>query len=268
MADEVGTAFRRDGVVILRSAFSDDAAAFLRDQIWRHIERETTVRLNQRSSWKFDGNFGLRAVESRDIWHALHANPGVVRALDELFGPDQWAQPGPPQILLTFPSSAPWRLPSGWHIDFGWDLPTQPVYAVKMFALLDTVEPGGGGPLLLHGSHQLMERLCAIHGQPVDPWDKAAATFKSGSHMARLIAGGGSRELLDEPFEVDGVPLRAVEVTGDPGDVVLTHMQVFHSPSANVSWRPRQMVGNAIRRVPIADAVPPAGPSLPDPRSG
>jgi ectoine hydroxylase-related dioxygenase (phytanoyl-CoA dioxygenase family) len=34
-----------------------------------------------------------------------------------------------------------------------------------------------------------------------------------------------------------------VEVTGRAGDVVLTHMQVSHSPSPNTTTRPRQMIG-------------------------
>jgi hypothetical protein len=117
-----------------------------------------------------------------------------------------------------------------------------------MFALLDNVEPGGGGTLLLHRSHELMEKLRAIHGRPVDPWEASVAAFEPGSYMAQLLAGGGGRELLGEPAAVEGVEVCPVEVTGEPGDIVLTHMQVFHAPGPNVSLRPRQMVGNAFRR--------------------
>ena len=249
MSADLATTFRTDGVVVLRSAFDDGEAAFLREQVWRHIERDTAVRLKDPRSWASETNFGLRAVESRGIWHAVHSNPAVVEALDQVFGPNQWVQHGPPQILLTFPSPSPWRSPSGWHIDFGWDLPTWPVYAVKMFALLDRVEPGGGGTLLLRGSHQLMERLRVVHGHPVDPWDKSAAPFATGSYMARLLAGGGNDDLIGVSAEVEGVQVCPVEVTGEPGDIFLTHMQVFHSPSPNVSSHPRQMIGNAFCRV-------------------
>jgi hypothetical protein len=95
-----------------------------------------------------------------------------------------------------------------------------------------------------------MERLRAIHGRPVDPWD-GKSVFEPGSYMAQLLAGGGSRELLGEPAEVEDVEVCPVEVTGEPGDIVLTHMQVFHAPGPNVGLRPRQMVGNAFRRVEL-----------------
>lgn len=223
--------FRDDGIVVLRSAFESDDASVLRDMIWRHIESSTPVRLGDPRTWRYDGNFGLRAVEERSIWHPVHTNSAVVSALEEIFGPNGWAAPGAPQVLLTFPGPDRWSMPAGWHIDFGEELPTWPVYAVKMFALLDTVEPEGGGTLLLRGSH----RLAAGANHP---------------YLKRLFAGGERRAVLDDAIEIDGVEVQPIEITGGPGDIFLTHMQVLHSPAANVLQRPRQMLGNAFRRRP------------------
>lgn len=246
--DDVDASFRDDGVVVLRSAFSADDAAFLRDQVWHHIETTTTVRRDDAATWNSDGNFALRAVEQRSIWSAVHSSSPALDALDAIFGVEGWAPPGPPQILLSFPTEGPWEMPGGWHVDFGTDRPTWPVPAVKMFALLDTVEPAGGGTLLLCGSHRLVERLAEMNGGPVDPWDDASRPLESDPYLRRLLAGGDDRALIDAPAEAHGVPLRPVEISGEPGDVVLTHMQVFHSPAPNTSTRPRQMLGNAIRR--------------------
>lgn len=50
------------------------------------------------------------------------------------------------------------------------------------------------------------------------------------------------------PREIDGVPVQVVELTGSPGDVVVTHLHVFHTRSPNTSTVPRLMLGKEIRR--------------------
>jgi hypothetical protein len=44
------------------------------------------------------------------------------------------------------------------------------------------------------------------------------------------------------------VTIQPLELTGEPGDVVLTHMHVLHAPAPNTGRMPRLMVGNAFRR--------------------
>jgi ectoine hydroxylase-related dioxygenase (phytanoyl-CoA dioxygenase family) len=41
---------------------------------------------------------------------------------------------------------------------------------------------------------------------------------------------------------VDGVPVRIVELTGEPGDVVFLHPHLFHAPAPNHGRTPRLMV--------------------------
>ncbi|WP_171064674.1 phytanoyl-CoA dioxygenase family protein [Actinomadura soli] len=41
---------------------------------------------------------------------------------------------------------------------------------------------------------------------------------------------------------VAGVPVRVVELTGRPGDVVFLHPHLFHAPAANRSAAPRLMI--------------------------
>jgi ectoine hydroxylase-related dioxygenase (phytanoyl-CoA dioxygenase family) len=151
------------------------------------------------------------------------------------------------EVLLSFPTEEPWCLPAGWHIDYGWDLPTWPVFAVKMFALLDDVEPEGGGTLLLKGSHRLVERLAEHYGRPVDPWAHDERPLQSVPAVRDFLAGLGTRAQLGAPMEAFGVELCPVEVSGQAGDIVITHMHVFHSPAPNATSRPRQMLGNSFR---------------------
>jgi hypothetical protein len=44
------------------------------------------------------------------------------------------------------------------------------------------------------------------------------------------------------------VPVQVVEPTGSPGDVVVTHLHVFHARSPNAGAVPRLMLGKEIRR--------------------
>jgi hypothetical protein len=45
------------------------------------------------------------------------------------------------------------------------------------------------------------------------------------------------------------VPVQVVELTGSPGDVVVTHLHVFHARSPNSGSVPRLMPGKEICRV-------------------
>jgi hypothetical protein len=48
--------------------------------------------------------------------------------------------------------------------------------------------------------------------------------------------------------EIDGVPVRVVELTGSPGDVVITHLHIFHARSPDTGTAPRLMLGKEVRR--------------------
>jgi hypothetical protein len=227
--------FREEGVVALRGAFSVADAAELRAMLWRHVESTTPVRQSDPATWSFDGHLGLRALEERGVWHPVHGSSAVVDALDEIVGVGAWKPPSAPHLLLTFPRDEPWVMPHGqWHIDFGFELPTWPTFAVKMFALLDTLEPGGGGTLLLKGSHRLVDKAGTDESH----------LFDSDPYLRMLQSAGGGRGILGQAADVHGVRLRPVEITGEAGDVFLVHMHVFHSPSPNTASRPRQMIGS------------------------
>ena len=44
------------------------------------------------------------------------------------------------------------------------------------------------------------------------------------------------------PVDVFGIPVQAVEFTGEPGDVIFMHPWILHTASANCGKRPRIVI--------------------------
>ena len=80
-----------------------------------------------------------------------------------------------------------------WHADAPYGLPVRPLPQLKLFTLLTDLESGGGGTMLVAGSHHVMARF----------------------------------------GDIDGVRVRVVELTGRAGDVVLVHPSVLHARPVN-----------------------------------
>ena len=192
---------------------------------------------------------------SRDpVFGPLVDNRPVGDALDAIFGAGGWRRPRPgAQILFSFPEPGPWVLPDSWHIDSGFGDATWPVPAVEMFAFVDEVGPQGGGTLVLPGTHRLVDRYRKTFAKPPGAGKENWRAFlRHYPWLAGLLDGAGlpghGRPMVGEAAEIDGVPVELVELTGQPGDVVLTHLHVFHARSPNTSRAPRLMAGREIRR--------------------
>jgi hypothetical protein len=53
---------------------------------------------------------------------------------------------------------------------------------------------------------------------------------------------------MDRDHDAGGIPVRVAELTGQPGDVVLTHPWVLHSWSCNTGSSPRMMLTKNLYR--------------------
>lgn len=246
--------FHETGIVRLDGAFEAGQAARIRQVIGGFLDRKHRIDLDQPATWPGPQHaHSFKSLKRNPAFAALIDNQAVSGALDALFAPGGWERPHPgAQVLLSFPSPGPWRLPAGgWHMDCGFDRPTWPVWSVKLFSFFDRVDAEGGGTLLLSGSHRLVERYAATvapgTGGNKTTWGRF---MRQDPWLARVYRGedaGLGRDQLGQVHEVDGIPIEVVELSGEPGDVVITHLHVFHCVAPNTGTRPRQMLGKQIR---------------------
>lgn len=251
--DALRTTFAERGVVRLDRAFGEDAAARLREVVWRYAERKTGVIVADRSTWPQTRlTLSWKGLKRNRAFDVLLGAPAVTAALDAIFGPAGWQRPKPgAQVLFNLPEPGPWELPDGWHMDCGFERPTWPVFAVKLFAFFGTVEPCGGGTMLLPGSHRLVDRYRSTFDEPPAGGKANWQPFlRRHPPLGDLLNGATrpdrGRSIVGERHEIEGVPVDVVELTGSPGDVVLTHLHVFHTGSPNTSDTPRQMLGKTV----------------------
>jgi hypothetical protein len=241
--------FERDGYLVVRQAFARDDGLAMEQRWWGELAEAHGIRRDEPTSWRqLPGD--LKAAK-RDRVQARILTSRVRGVLDDLLGPGAWTSPrdwGRP--LVTFPEPGRWELPTGnWH----WDNPAEPHLdrprGLFVVSFIGSVGPRGGGTLILSGSPRLLvqqerrltagERCASIatlrdRFHRSDPW-LMALTGLAPSPADRIAA------FMDRETLVDGVPLRVVELTGEPGDMVFCHPVMVHCVAPNRGARPRFM---------------------------
>jgi hypothetical protein len=241
--------FERDGYVVVRQAFSRTDALAMEQQWWRELEDTHGIRTDDRSSWhQIAGD--LKAAK-RDPAQAKILTERVRGVFDDLLGEDAWPPPrdwGRP--LVTFPGPGAWDVPAGlWHWDNPCELHLERPRALFVVSFIGAVAPRSGGTLILSGSPRLLiqqeRRLSAgqRHGSIAGLRERfhrshpylMALTGQAPSPADRIAA------FMDGETMVEGVPLRVVELTGEPGDMVFCHPVMVHCVAPNRGARPRFM---------------------------
>jgi hypothetical protein len=80
-----------------------------------------------------------------------------------------------------------------------------------------------------------------------EPW--FAALFKPGG-------GGRVQRFMVEEGQARGLPVSVQEMTGDPGDLIVMHPFILHTPAANELDRPRMMLVQSLNRAPEQSVRP------------
>ncbi len=249
--------FERDGIVRLPAAFGADAAANMREVIWRELATRHSIERDRPETWPQGAAWSLKNSKRSRVFDSI-LSPAVVDALDALFGAGRWQSPKNwGNVLVTFPDAEEWTVPHRiWHSDFPPTLRPDQVDVVKVWAVCSGIQPGGGGTPQLAGSHRLFARWLAAN--PQTDYKRAKLGFLQSHPWLRSLSKNTDEldaaariSMFTNESDVDGLPARVVETTGEPGDVWITHPWVFHSIAVNADVVPRMQRSAAIwRRAP------------------
>ena len=216
---------------------------------WSELEDAHGIRRDDRSSWRqIPGD--LKAAK-RDPIQARILTGQVRGVFDDLLGTAAWSPPRDwGRAIVTFPEPGAWEVPARlWH----WDNLCEPHIdqprALFVISFIGPVAPRSGGTLILSGSPRLLiqqeRRIPASQrgGSGAGIWERfhrshpwlMALTGQAPSPADRTAA------FMDGETRVEGVPLRVVELTGEPGDMVVCHPVMVHCRAPNRGRTPRFM---------------------------
>jgi ectoine hydroxylase-related dioxygenase (phytanoyl-CoA dioxygenase family) len=242
--------FERRGMVRLAGFLSPDRV--------RHAREYVQLRLASVGLWK-DGSWNLNDMP-RPQWphtglkpskvignkhpdvEALLKEPALIAAVDVLLDGAEIERTlaRRPQVLFTVPNSDTWTVPHGWHVDLP-RLASGRMPGVQLFAFLDTVEPRGGGTLVIAGSHRLLNDGRALRVKEITRLLCREGFLRE--LYTEAPAGSYDRaSLLGQTGTVGDVEIQVVELTGSPGDAYLMDLRVLHTAAPNASVHPRIMV--------------------------
>lgn len=248
--------FERWGLLRLPGAMAE--ARRLCDLVWAGLAAEHGIERDRPETWTVERPQGLKALRRSEPFG--HTGEGAVgAAADDLLGAGRWRSAPHWRPFVTFAvPGVPWTVPTaGWHYDRPYDPEDLVgVPGLNAFAFLAPVRRGGGGTLVLAGSHHLVRTYTAAVGGgervsspaikqalgEADPWLRGLWERGAGGDTDR------ARRYLDEGAVVDGVRLKVVELTGEPGDVVVTNASTLHAPGPNQLDAPRMMLIQLIGR--------------------
>jgi len=244
--------FREHGWMRVPGAFSADAAAAMRESVWRALT-QVGIRRDDRASWRLERPAHLQHLKHDPVFGAV-GSARTIEAIDAALEGQAWARPTDwGAFFLLFPNGADWEVPTGgWHVDGDYTWRLSPPSGVKVHAMFGDVEPGGGGMLILNGSHRLVSAWFQAH--PPEAGARAIdhrRSLQRHPYIRDLHAAGDVEERIgrfhDRVEELDGISLQVIENTAAAGDVILMHQLLLHAaPSAHRGGRPRFLLNEDI----------------------
>ncbi len=221
----------------------------MEDRLWSALNRKHGVFRDDPSSWKVPPGSGLQPLRTHAVFEPI-GGAALYAALDGLIGQGRWKEPKHwGQFLVTFPvaEGTVWAAKVGWHTDFPYFLPVDRLVGALVFSFIGQVPPKTGATLVIAGSHKIVGRF--IDSKPhlrklkmkvarlalmsSDPWLTDLCTKTDEDDWAG--------RLLGREHTVGGVDARVVELTGEPGDIVIGHPWLLHTSTPNLGDRPRFM---------------------------
>jgi hypothetical protein len=220
--------YDRDGLVAVRGAVDSAAALRMADALWDALERRDGVLRKDPKTWPSGLVSGLGGLARSGVFQQM-ASPVLTGVVEGLLGPD-WVRP------------EHWGVPTkNWHFDM--PVSARAPDVARVFLILSPLKPRGGGTIVVTGSHRVMLKLAAGRtirsGDAVKelrsrhPWFAGLSDSSPSGRVERFMEHGGV---------ADGVPVRVVEMTGEPGDIYFMHPSLMHAFSTNAGDQARMML--------------------------
>jgi hypothetical protein len=235
------------GFVRVTQAFCAKVALELTEIIWRELKDEYQIDRNDRASWRQPSRAPKLAKSSP--LNTKVPGPRFIGVISDLLGREDWPRPKDwGGFLLTFPQvgGCVWDVPTDtWHWDGG-----ESMEGPFIFSFYSEVRPGGGGTLLLSGSHHLLRQFYHSlspeernlphkqHRRMFSKWDPWLADLTGVADNPTHDRIG---KFMEKPTEVRGVNVQVVELCGDPGDAFFCTPLLLHAIAPNCSMHPRIM---------------------------
>ena len=229
-------------------AFAADEARAMEDAMWTFLESIHGIDREDRSTWKHTYPSGLQPHKKHPVFDPINS-PELLATIDELMGKGKWeSPPNWGQFLVTFPETERvWDVPHDWHTDYGFTESDDKLFGLLALIYVSNVTERSGGTGVISGSHRLVKQYVRTQNkqalgkmkrvrkalQTVNPWMKELCS--EGDPAERI------ERFMTQDTDCSGIPLRVVDLSGSPGDVVLGHPWLLHSGSLNCGNLPRMM---------------------------
>ena len=254
--------YARFGVVRLPNLLDAETVRRARELVQRRLE---PTGLWRDGRWQFDAqprptwpDNGLRKP-SRVIGNkhreiaALVDDPALRRVVDALLDGRACDRTMYRRVmtLFTAPNIDAWALPTAFHADVP-RLASGECPGVQIFTFLEPVGPRGGGTCVVAGSHLLLN-----DGQMIRPRDfprmLSEEPFFRDLFSGRFVVEGDDAAL--PAAHVANLPVQVMELTGEPGDVWVMDLRIFHAGAPNASSGPRVMVTDRFVRADLMGEI-------------
>lgn len=248
--------FADQGFVHVTNALPAPFVAEVQTAIWGQLHTQYGITRQDSTTWRPSWCGINKKIIDAEV--GVKITPRLVAAIDQLLGVDQWRPLktlGGLLLTMPQPEGTPWEPAFDWHFDNDPRVYHEQANELMLFTFFSSVQPRGGGTLVLAGSPRLVQRYLTAHTEsgimdaPIRTANLAAWYPLLAEIMNRRQREACSTATLMEAlFEVDGIPLQIIELTGEPGDVVLCHPSLIHTVSMNCSTVPRMMRRTNVRR--------------------
>ncbi len=237
LSHEQKDTFKKEGLILLPGLWPVEKAKIGRERILAICEKERCYKDGQ---WHFCTPLAIRRL-GKQILKSNTIGSLMTIELDKCItdlvdGRDVRERTMGANLLLTLPHNKGSRRDLDWHLDApslsGFD-----TAGVQLFTFLDSVRPGGGGPIAVTGSHRI-ETPENLTRQGVRKQLSEIAFFDDLLKKAH----GDRDEIIGKKAKIDGIEVEVVEMVGEPGDVYFMDLWVFYTRFPNCSSVARMML--------------------------